>query len=116
MPIGDVSEEISVLDTPALTLMDESVVDVDTTSAVVEEKVILQHGMTLRMLALDLYGSKEFWIYIYLENKDKIPNPNKVASGIELLLPSKMVYEIDAADPHSIANAKSQASRVLRLL
>ncbi|MDR2816627.1 MAG: hypothetical protein LBB62_08005, partial [Proteiniphilum sp.] len=46
------------------------------------EKTILQEGKTLRLLALDLFGNREFWVYIYLENRDKIPNPNRVPAGM----------------------------------
>ena len=77
------------------------------------EKIILPEGKTLRLLALDLFGDREFWVYIYLENRDKIPNPNRVPSGTELLLPDKSAYSIDAADPRSVAKAKSLGDEVL---
>jgi nucleoid DNA-binding protein/nucleoid-associated protein YgaU len=77
------------------------------------EKAILLAGKTLRLLAEDIYGNREFWVYIYLENKDKIRNPNKVSSGMELLLPDKAVYSIDAADPQSVAKAKSLGDAIL---
>jgi hypothetical protein len=77
------------------------------------EKAILPAGKTLRLLAEDIFGNREFWVYIYLENKDKIHNPNKVSSGMELLLPDKVVYSIDAADPQSVAKAKSLGDAIL---
>lgn len=77
-------------------------------------RVVLQEGKTLRLLAQDLFGDREFWIYIYLENRDKIPNPNRVPSGTELFLPDIEVYSINAADPQSISNAKSLGDKVLR--
>src|SRR5690554_7497541 len=42
------------------------------------ESVILSKGQTLRTIALDLFGSKEFWVYIYQENKHNIKNPNVI--------------------------------------
>lgn len=77
------------------------------------EKTILPEGKTLRLLAQDIFGDREFWVYIYLENRDKIPNPNRVPSGTELLLPDKSVYSIDAADPQSVAKAKSLGDEIL---
>jgi hypothetical protein len=65
------------------------------------------------LLALDLWGNREFWVYIYLTNKDKIPNPNKVPSGTILVLPDISVYSINAADPHSVAKAKSLGNELL---
>lgn len=77
------------------------------------EKITLPEGKTLRLLALDIFGDREFWVYIYLENKDKIPNPNKVPAGTVLVLPDRSVYSINAADPHSVAKAKSLGNEVL---
>lgn len=78
-----------------------------------KEKIILPIGKTLRLLALDLYGDKEFWVYIYLENKDVIPNPHRVPSGIELRLPDKRACSIDATDIQSISKARSLSREVL---
>ncbi|WP_298646114.1 hypothetical protein [uncultured Proteiniphilum sp.] len=78
------------------------------------EKTVLPAGKTLRLLALDLFGNREFWVYIYLENRNKIHNPNRVPSGTELLLPDRSTYSIDAADPQSIAKAKSLGNEVLK--
>ncbi len=39
---------------------------------------IIKRGDTMRNIALEHYGHKSFWIYIYEENKDKIKNPNNV--------------------------------------
>ncbi|MPN53224.1 hypothetical protein SDC9_200888 [bioreactor metagenome] len=80
------------------------------------KKVILPQGKTLRLLALDLFGNREFWVYIYLQNKDKIPNPNRVPSGIELVLPDKSIYFINAADSQSVLKAKSLGTEILRTL
>jgi len=70
-------------------------------------------GMTLRLLAEELYGNREFWIYIYMENKERIPNPNRVAHGLKLLLPDSSLYDIDPSNPESIAKAKSLGDEVL---
>lgn len=78
-----------------------------------KEKIVLAEGKTLRLLAEDLFGNREFWVYIYLENKDKIPNPNKVSSGTELVLPDKDTYFIDASDPQSVAKAKSLGEKMM---
>ena len=78
-----------------------------------KEKIVLAEGKTLRLLAENLFGNREFWVYIYLENKDKIPNPNKVSSGTELVLPDKDTYFIDASDPQSVAKAKSLGEKMM---
>ena len=71
-----------------------------------EETVNIEAGKTLRLIALDKYGSREFWVYIYLENKDKIKNPDVVPVGLELVLPTKSKYDMNANTPESVAKAK----------
>ncbi len=67
--------------------------------------VVLGQGETLRILALNYFGNKEFWVYIYIENKDQISDPNSVQMGINLSIPSNEKYGIDANDQKSISNA-----------
>lgn len=84
----------------------------------VEEKqpktVVLSGGKTLRLLALELFGDKEFWVYIYKENIDVIPNPNKVSSGLILRIPDTDKYFIDSSNPESVARARFEGARVLK--
>ena len=67
--------------------------------------VTLSMGKTLRQIALEKYGNKEFWIYIYLKNKSKIDNPNNVPVGVRLILPFDDEYGIDANNPSSVRKA-----------
>lgn len=78
--------------------------------------VVLGMGKTLRLLALDHYGHREFWIYIYLENRDKINNPNNVPVGIELVIPSKQKYDINANNHNSIKKAIEKGNEELSRL
>jgi hypothetical protein len=78
-----------------------------------EEKIIIEEGKTLRLVAEDKFGSREFWIYIYLENQNKIKNPNIVPVGLELFVPDASEYGINAADPQSIAKAKALGEEML---
>ena len=70
------------------------------------EKVVVREGKTLRLIAEEKFGNREFWVYIYLKNKDKMKNPNLVAVGTELIIPDASEYDIDASDTLSIAKAK----------
>ena len=78
------------------------------------ETIILGEGKTLRLLALELFGDKAFWVYIYQENLDIIPNPNKVSSGLKLKIPEIDKYFINNDDLESIYKAKSEAARILK--
>ncbi len=77
------------------------------------KKIRLVDGKTLRLLAEDLFGNREFWVYIYLENKSLINNPNRVAAGTELIVPDRTKYDINATDPVSVARAKNQGNKIL---
>ncbi len=63
-------------------------------------------GERLTLIALEEYGEKAFWIYIYEENKKKIKNPGNVGIGLELIIPPADKYKIDKNDPESVAKAK----------
>ena len=77
-------------------------------------KVMLSAGKTLRQLALEHFGSKEFWVYIYLENRDRISNPNVVPVNIELTLPLASKYDLNASNPSAITKAKQLGAEVIR--
>lgn len=70
------------------------------------ETVTMTTGRTLRLIALDRYGSREFWVYIYLKNQNKIKNPDVIPVGIELVLPRKSEYPMNAENPQDVAKAK----------
>ncbi|MDO5664679.1 MAG: HU family DNA-binding protein [Bacteroidia bacterium] len=71
------------------------------------EKIVLEKNKTLRLVAEEKFGNREFWVYIYLKNKNKIKNPNVVSVGTELIIPNSSEYDIDASNPQSIAKAKA---------
>lgn len=81
-----------------------------------QETATLQMGKTLRLLSLDKYGHREFWIYIYLENKDKISDPNNVPVGTRLKIPAKEKYGINANNPNSVRKAIDRATKELNRL
>lgn len=71
------------------------------------QKVIVTSGKTLRLIALEKFGNKEFWIYIYLKNKARVSNPNVVPEGTELLMPSVTEFDINSSDAKSVNKAKA---------
>ena len=78
------------------------------------EKIQLAPDKTLRLIALEKFGNREFWVYIYYKNKNKIKNPNIVPVGIELIMPDKSEYNIDASNPQSVAKAKALGDMELK--
>ncbi|MDH8701688.1 nucleoid DNA-binding protein/glycerol-3-phosphate cytidylyltransferase-like family protein [Dysgonomonadaceae bacterium PH5-43] len=74
----------------------------------------LQQGDRLTVIALEEYGHKSFWIYIYEENKALIKDPDNVKAGIELIIPNPEKYGIDKTDSASIQKAKSLVKQYKR--
>ena len=71
-------------------------------------------GRTLRLIALDKLGDKEFWIYIYMINKEKITNPNVIPIGLVLDIPHHSEYPMDANNMEDIAKAKELGDETLK--
>lgn len=57
------------------------------------------------------YDHYIFWIYIYLENKDKIKDPDNLVVGMELVIPPAEKYGIDKDDPKSIERAEAEIEK-----
>lgn len=69
------------------------------------EYIVVQAGETLQSLSLKKYGHEAFWVYIYEENREHIPNPRKVAIGTKLYLPPAKKYGISLDDTNSLNQA-----------
>lgn len=74
----------------------------------------LSDGDRLTLLALEYYGSKDFWVYIYEENKTVMPNPNRLPVGLEVKIPDPRKYGIDAGSQQSLDKAKKFADQLNR--
>lgn len=57
------------------------------------------------------YDHYIFWIYIYLENKDRIKDPDNLVVGMELVIPPAEKYGIDKDDPKSIERAEAEIEK-----
>lgn len=79
-----------------------------------EVKVTLQAGGRLTLIALEHFGDKAFWPYIFDVNTDKLKAPNLVQSGMSLYLPDPAYYDIDAKNPESVRKAKNRAAQLLK--
>ena len=67
----------------------------------------------LATMARNHYGRMEFWVYIYLENKDKISNPNHIPLGTTVVIPPASKYGIDPHSQSSIDEAERKCTEVL---
>ncbi len=77
------------------------------------KSVVVKSGDTFRTLALQHYGSKEFWGYIYQANKAKVANPNSLSQGVTLVIPSATSLGIDANNASSVSKAKALGAKLM---
>ncbi|MDE6086461.1 MAG: hypothetical protein K2G40_08700, partial [Muribaculaceae bacterium] len=68
----------------------------------------------LATMSRKYFGRMEFWVYIYLENKDKLQDPDHVPAGTVVVIPSRSKYGIDPDSPESIEKAKAMTAEVYK--
>lgn len=78
------------------------------------DTVVIQTGDRLTLISLKYYGHKIFWVYLYLANKESIPNPNSVAIGTKIHISVPETYNIDANDEQSIRKAAALQTEILK--
>lgn len=66
----------------------------------------MKEGNRLTLLAERYYGLKDFWVYIYEANKDRISNPDNIANGTEIRIPKVDKRLINKDNPECIKKAK----------
>lgn len=77
------------------------------------DKVTLEEGERLTLLALKYYGKKVFWVYIFEANKQKYPDPNNIPEGARLFIPDPKTYDINKADSASVGRARKLEGEIL---
>ncbi len=76
------------------------------------KKRIINPGERLTVIALEEYGEKIFWVYLYEENKSLIKNPGNVPAGLEIIIPPASKYGIDKNNPESLKQAAKIAAGI----
>jgi len=98
----------------------ETTNNADTDVAAVDVKTVqkdpivvkIEPDSRLTLIALEHYGHKVFWVYIYEHNKAIIKNPNNIQIGTALVIPDASLYGIDAKNPESIQKAKAMQAEI----
>lgn len=78
--------------------------------------VVIGAGDRLTLIAQKYYGHKVYWVYIYMENKEAISNPNNVPVGTTLRLPDKHPTQMDPNNAQSIQKAEALQDRIFNQL
>lgn len=58
------------------------------------EEVVVEKSTTLAQLARKYYNNTHCWVYIYIANKQKLPNPNALVPGVHLKIPQLTQEEL----------------------
>ncbi|MDD6211508.1 MAG: HU family DNA-binding protein [Bacteroidales bacterium] len=77
------------------------------------DKVIMEKGNRLTLLAEKYYGHKIFWVYLYEANKSRIKNPNNVVVGTLIEIPAPEVYGIDINSGESVRKASALSAQII---
>lgn len=73
----------------------------------------LEPGERLTLVALQYFGHKDFWPYIFDVNSDKLKSPSNVMSGMTLYLPEPSYFNIDVNDVQSLKKARQHGHDLL---
>lgn len=84
----------------------------DTDSKVIA-RVKIEAGSRLTVIALEQYGSKVFWVYLYEYNKARIKDPNNVPIGTIIEVPAPELYGINSRDRASVEKAAALQTEIL---
>lgn len=66
----------------------------------------IKQGSRLTLIAERYYGLKDFWVYIYEANKERIANPDNLPLNVEIRIPQVDKRLIDKNNPDCIKKAK----------
>ena len=83
-------------------------------AAEIMKQLIVAPGQRLTSIAENEYGDKVFWVYIYIENRAAISNPDILHVGAKIFVPPAEKYGIDSNDPASVQKAKEIANKILK--
>lgn len=104
-PLPDENKEVAVVkDTipvvkDTLILTPENPISIDT--------IQVSRGGSLAQIARQYYGNVYYWVYIYMANKDSIPDPNNLRFGQTLMVPSLECYDLRKDSLEAIQEAKA---------
>lgn len=98
---------------PAEVRPDTTAATVEATTPDVIASIKIKAGDRLTLIALEQYGNKHFWVYLYEYNKAKIKDPNNVPIGTVIEVPAPRLYGIDAHNRASVEKAAARQTEIL---
>lgn len=77
------------------------------------DTVTVANGGTLAKLATEYYHNNFYWVYIYMANKDSIPNPNILSPGQIIVIPPLEWYDLKSDPDEALHEAKEWSKLIL---
>jgi nucleoid DNA-binding protein len=74
--------------------------------------VLIHPSETLMKLSEKYYGHKVFWVYIYIDNKNVISDPNNVVVGSRIRIARPDMSKMDPKNPECIKKAEALQSQL----
>ena len=91
---------------------EEKTAELEKESKKAEQTFKVTNTAYLSNISRKFYGHYAFWVYIYLDNKDIITDPDNLPVGAELRIPAPEKYGIDKNNPESIRRAEIKALEI----
>jgi hypothetical protein len=80
------------------------------------ESVVVTDTITptryLTTMARKHYGQTEYWVYIYLENADKLGHPDRLDAGTVVVIPPASKYGLTPGNKAKISEASRRATEI----
>ena len=105
-------ETTGVAEAPEVVKSEEPAVKPESDRAVKPLTDTIRKNYFLTSMAGKYYGNKNFWVYIYEENKAKLNHPDRIPQGTEVVIPPAEKYGIDQDDPASVKAATAKISEI----
>ena len=112
IPLPEESKEVSVVNDTIPVVKDTIPVVKDTLiltpgNPIAIDTIQVSRGGSLAQIARKYYGNVYYWVYIYMANKDSIPDPNNLRYGQTLMVPSLECYDLRKDSLEAIQEAKA---------
>lgn len=79
-----------------------------------KQEITIAQGQRLTLLALEHYGDKVFWVYIYQANQDRMANPNDLKVGMKIRIPQLPIALINAKSQEAMSRAKALEDKYIK--
>ena len=104
-PLSEESKQVAVVKYTIPVAKDTLILTPEDPIAI--DTIQVSRGGSLAQIARKYYGNVYYWVYIYMANKDSIPDPNNLRYGQTLMVPSLECYDLRKDSLEAVQEAKA---------